>query len=525
MTGQEAERQQLRDYQTQCLEQAKSENIILHLGTGLGKTLVALRLIEHYLERQENKLAVIIVPTVVIVEQHAKSCREQIGIGDARKKCPRVLEIAGNNQAGWSREDWLQAIDDHDIFVSTPDIFRKALVTNGYLRVDNFSVIVFDECHHAINAGSMATILHDAVHCDVRHGPPRVLGLTASFVKGGLGNAANDRRQMEMLFRARFVCPDVESQSKPKPRRIAYGNDMQHTKEDVLKLKQLLSVALGEVLIEIKDMKKAINQCTEVFKELGRESLVYYVKNIVKQIEYRISQLQDMEEQKVKDHAAKMAERLPILKRSIESLKTSLFNSGLLENQTSPRTSKLERLLTLLQERFDANTNNGFCGIVFVAEVSLVPTLAKQLNDGLSGAKCGGVTGGSAQSMSDRRENIDAFRKGHYRLLVATAALEEGIDVPQCRFAVQFSKSKTTKSIIQTLGRVRHVNAEHYYFENNPEIEKHKVERLVAFARDSSLSLSAEERSKAPKKNAGNNQTSLSIQAVREVLGRCRKYL
>ena len=62
----------LRDYQKKCYERAKKENTIVHLPTGKGKTLIAVRLIDHFLRLSPQKNALFLVPTRILVEQQAK---------------------------------------------------------------------------------------------------------------------------------------------------------------------------------------------------------------------------------------------------------------------------------------------------------------------------------------------------------------------------------------------------------------------------------------------------------------------
>ena len=79
-------------------------------------------------------------------------------------------------------------------------------------------------------------------------------------------------------------------------------------------------------------------------------------------------------------------------------------------------------------------------------------------------------------------------------MLVATAALEEGIDVSDCQFVIRYSKFNTSKSHIQGAGRARHEDAEVFYFENDPEVEAAKAQKMAECARNEDVKLSEAQR-------------------------------
>ena len=121
--------------------------------------------------------------------------------------------------------------------------------------------------------------------------------------------------------------------------------------------------------------------------------------------------------------------------------------------------------------------------------------MAKILNDALSsmGIKCGAVAGTGSQTEVERQKHLDMFRDGELRLLAATAALEEGIDVSECAFVVRFTCVTTTKAHIQGAGRARKENCRIFYFENDPALERQKEASLVAAASNVNLNLNQNE--------------------------------
>jgi hypothetical protein len=92
-----------------------------------------------------------------------------------------------------------------------------------------------------------------------------------------------------------------------------------------------------------------------------------------------------------------------------------------------------------------------------------------------------------------RESRLASFKRGDISVLIATAAIEEGNDVPDCYFVIRFDVMKTTKAHIQGSGRARCYNAEIYYFENDPSKECLKAEDMEAVARNEALNKSEKE--------------------------------
>jgi ERCC4-related helicase len=493
------EREELRPIQEDCLNRAIQKNLIVCLPTGHGKTLIAARLIEQFLETCPGLRAVFLVPTQALVDQQAKYCREQIRLPGTET---RVFTMVGNDQAGWNKLQWKEAFDTHHIFLGTPAVFHKAVVTHSYLSIGDFSVVVFDECHYAKGGSPMARLMRDAVHPHLRDSAfdtPRILGLTASFAIGSVNNLEKDRWNLEKLLHSTMFCPQVTESSSRNYIRVTYKiKDGFHTSEHESTIKRTLETSLTK-LGPFKDLKKALNQCSHVFTELGRDCLKFYVEYaIVQQIQEKITYLEQSDDEHAIEQSKKLKRGLPILIKEVKAITqrlSELFDS---EKSAPARTSKLQTLLDLLMKNFsESNVTDSYRGIVFVERISLVAPLAQAINnmfqENFLVVRCGVVAGSSAQPRAERSDNLEAFRNGQVRILVATSACEEGLDVPQCQFSIMYSEVQTSKSHTQRSGRVRSDSAELYYFENDPHSEIQKAAKVQRVAMDSSLALSAQE--------------------------------
>jgi len=109
-----------------------------------------------------------------------------------------------------------------------------------------------------------------------------------------------------------------------------------------------------------------------------------------------------------------------------------------------------------------------------------------------------------------REVNLKKFRSSDtaeaLRILVATNAIEEGIDIPKLSFVVVFNSLKTTKSWIQSAGRARLPDSKVYVFENEPNEEEKKNAAMQHVARNNILMPemnSKVESVKAPKYDLG----------------------
>ncbi|CAB9506341.1 Dicer-like protein [Seminavis robusta] len=487
----------LYPYQKESLAHAKERNTIVNLPTGRGKTLIAVKLIEHCLQAYPARKVAFLVPTRALVEQHYKYCKDHVRLPHGSP--PSIQKLAGQAQAYWDESDWNEAFRSNHIFVGTEKLFQDAFVATKFLDIGSFSLFVFDECHKAVGSAPMAVVMRDGVaphQAQGLHGP-KILGLTASFVSGSLKNMEKKRRDLEKVLLSTLICPDVRTRIGDDSFRFVNWSKSPHIDRQEGAIKAHVEAAVQHVG-QIKEQKKIIARCAYVFQELGADALFFYVERvIVAQVLARAKILMELPDAASVDCGERMLEGVPALRSEVAVLRTKLLADPLVQ-QADRRSIKVQKLIDLLQDQFLQN-QNGHRGMVFVQQVALVSSLAKVLNDTLSvlHVKCGAVAGCGHQSEFERQAQLDHFRSGEIQIIVATPALEEGIDVPECAFVVRYTAVQTTKAHIQGAGRARHENAQIFYFENDPQDERQKEAAMNTVAKDRTLALTADDLQKA----------------------------
>ncbi|CAJ1401879.1 unnamed protein product [Effrenium voratum] len=480
---------ELREYQQISVDQAIRENLIVNLPTGKGKTLIAVKVIDHFLRTKKH--VVFVVPTKALVEQQAKYC-------ESHCECkPQVDKLSGMEMDQWDEIKWEQCLKKHQVLVGTAEIFRRAL-DKGYLKAASLSLVVFDECHNATGKSPMARIMLDFMHRLPHAERPRILGLTASYHFGAAKNMSDfkkGRLNLERLLLASMFSPQVEDSGKHwSPVMWTPSDFAKDFKKAVLPTLLHAAETLGDAA-EVKDFQKLCNRMHHVFEQLGREGLMDYLqKCVLSELERQwqeLVQLQDVPAES-RQCAQSLLEKLPQVRQILEQLEPWLKDLVKAAPVASP---KLVALHDLLQKE-PLKTGKG---IIFVEQVAVTVPLALNLTRHVQRA-VEGIYGGMTKK--DQEGIVQRLRSGRTEILVSTAALEEGIDVCDCNWIVRYDKFGTCKSHIQGSGRARAAaagrggSAHIYYFENDPEEEASKARRMEEVARDQSLALSEEQRKK-----------------------------
>ena len=139
----------LRDDQHELVKPAlEGKNTIICAPTGSGKTFVAMEAIKQHVSKPDRKYVVFIVNTVSLVEQQETRLQQYLPEG------AKVTSVCGSNPDVSLPSE----LKENHVVVLTAQVLlnalkKKQITDEGvpdekHVSISQFSLLVFDECHH-----------------------------------------------------------------------------------------------------------------------------------------------------------------------------------------------------------------------------------------------------------------------------------------------------------------------------------------------------------------------------------------
>ncbi|KAL4992648.1 ATP-dependent helicase dcl2 [Aspergillus falconensis] len=473
-----------RSYQLEMFEASLKDNIIVAMGTGSGKTHIALLRIMHELENSDGKLIWFLAPTVALCLQQHRVILQHIPAAKSRTLLGLDKVELWTEQAIWDA-----VLEDIQVVVSTPAVLLDAM-THGFVRLSTLGLIIFDEAHHCIHKHPANMIMRNFYHPALReYGPsvvPRILGLTASA-----GSSREELKTIEMNLGSICTTPQahrhelLEHSHRPELRRVLYtplmienaslwgatqralieACDMMDIEDDPYVKRLKKASPGGSALQKVLEtgntycsgqMKRFVGRAVHIFIELGMWAAEYFIWASVEQLQGRTHDHLNMDlDDDERKYLVDILSKLPVPDIDIHSTEP-------IDVSVSP---KFEALISFLLSTDDVN----FSGLIFVQQRAVVAVMSHLLSVHPSTRdrfRTGGFIGmsnsakkkdmlGDLLSAKMQRDTLDDFRHGRKNLIVATDVLEEGIDVSACSVVVCYDKPPSLKSFVQRRGRAR----------------------------------------------------------------------
>ena len=156
-----------RIYQEVLFMEAKDQNSLIVLPTGLGKTIIIMYLVNYFYNKVPNKKIIVATPTKPLVHQIAETFIEFLDIPEEF-----IQEMAGST----SPEKRAEIYKTGQIFIGTPQTFSNDFDTD---KIDpkEISLLCFDEAHRSTGNYAYVRIVQNFYDFNVN---PRIVGFTAT---------------------------------------------------------------------------------------------------------------------------------------------------------------------------------------------------------------------------------------------------------------------------------------------------------------------------------------------------------
>lgn len=461
-------------YQAEAFQLARRQDLIVVMPTGSGKTMIAAMLIDAFAGPQS--LALFACSAAAVVDQQAaylqRVCRSGINVATAK---------GGSTEGPCA-------------FVGTAEAVLRRL---PQFAGNSITVVVLDEAHHAVGDHPYVTLI-DAVrkHCAYR---PRTLGLTASWLHGDFvpAQAQGKLRALESTVGATVFIPQVKA-AECKFTHVPHVAEEWVDSKPAAEMAQWINECVWQLHPELSStLLKNAAKAHVLLHSLGPQALSAFPAALCDLVSAQIeSKAAHAPDPSTRDWCTQAMAALPLAR---ERLGTP---EGWLPPVSGAPNSKAGALLRLLEQHRDGQT------IVFVEQVICALPLAAMISSAL-GEMVLPVCGTLSMPERTRASHLAAFRAGTVRVVVATASLEEGLDVPACSCVIRFDAFSSVKSHVQGAGRARALGAEVFYFGNSPEEE----------AERSAAALNVARGVEASEARIGTQQTGLNVPDAFAVIG------
>lgn len=438
-----------RRYQTSMVEGCLRSNTLLILPTGLGKTIVALRVAAEYLDSGK---VLVLAPTKPLVDQH-RSVFSRLLVDT------KVGEMNGNMRP----ETRADIVRDCDVIVSTPQSVANDLEAGRY-TLDDFSLIFYDEAHRGVGNYAYVRV---APYC--RKGA-RCVGMTASP-----GSDASKIEEVCINLRLRRI--DIRSDDDPDV--SPYIHDTYVTRVEVSlpqELRDILAL-LGSMLdhytAELTGLgliRPGWQVSTSYMLSLGASLQARLARGEKTAIVYRglalhsicikilhavgLAGTQGMTPLRIyleKLEAEASAEKGGRSSREIVNRPEyiGVRNAMAASNVEHP---KVSRVMSIVSRTLSANPGSKV--IVFTQYRDTCDMLASKLSS-VPGARVGKLVGQAKGGLRQRDQVtlLDGFRSGELNVIVSTSVGEEGLDVSSTDAVVFYEPVASEIRTIQRRGR------------------------------------------------------------------------
>jgi len=426
---------EVRDYQVNLANQAKNENCLIILPTGLGKTVVALHVIADYLTKGIGGV-LFLAPTKVLVYQHYEFLKNTLAIDD-------IALITGEDLLEKRKKLWINSI-----ICATPEITRND-ITRKIVDINQFNLIIFDEAHRAVGDYAYVEIAKQLYKSNVR-----LLGMTATLPSekekakeicdnlhvrdlAERSDSSPDVKPYIQETKTEWVTVDLSPDLKVIQRYLKLALDQRYTElrrnglrlSDNKSLSQLLNSRQFVLKRNIRSAKPLftairITYALNIFEAHGITPFLKFCERTRSKKGAGIKELFETDQNYT---------------RAIDLAKSAQANGT--------EHPKIDKLVEILR-----NTESKV--LIFSSYRDSVDVIQKKLvSMNIVAEILIGKAGQTGLKQEKQIETVQRFRDGVTKALVATRVGEEGLDISEVNLVIFYDNVPSSIRFIQRKGR------------------------------------------------------------------------
>ncbi|TRZ79958.1 MAG: DEAD/DEAH box helicase [Nitrosopumilales archaeon] len=424
-----------RDYQDNLAKQAISENCLIVLPTGLGKTTVALHVIAEFLSRGKGGV-LFLAPTRVLAHQHYEFLKNNLLIDD-------IALVTGEDLLAKRKKLWINSV-----ICATPEIVKNDL-DRQIVSPGQFSLVIFDEAHRTVGDYAYSGIAERFANTNVR-----IIGMTATL-------PSEKQKAEEMIKILKIASIAQRNEESPDVSPYVQQTDTQWIVVDLppemKDIQALIKATIDSRYSELKKLGLNLSGNRSMSELLRvREFVIRQNRRAAKPLftAIRLIHALNVFESHGVTSFLRFCERTQEKKGvGIRDLFENDMNFGKavrLAKEAQAKGiehSKMEKLKEVLQEIPGK-------ALVFTSYRDSVDVIHQKLNEmGISAGFLIGKAGETGLKQKKQIETIQKFRDGEYKVLIATRVGEEGLDISEVNLVVFFDNVPSSIRYVQRKGR------------------------------------------------------------------------
>ena len=424
-----------REYQVNLAKQAISDNCLVVLPTGLGKTTVALQVIAEFLSRRTGGI-LFLAPTRVLAHQHYEFLRSNLLLDD-------IALITGEDAISKRKKLWINSV-----ICATPEIVKNDL-DRQLVNPSQFVLVIFDEAHRTIGDYAYAGIAERFVNMHMR-----IMGMTATL-------PSEREKATEILETLKISTIAQRTEESPDVEPYVQQTDTQWISVELpLEMKQIQLCIKSSLDLRYDELRKLGLHLsnTRSLSELlrVREFVLRQNRRAAKPLFTAIRLI----------HALNVLEShgvtsfLRFCERTRE--KKGVGIRDLFEND--PNFGKAIRLAKEAQQKGIEHSKiiklkeiiNELSGkvLIFTSYRDSVEVIHQKLTEmNIPAGFLIGKAGETGLKQKKQIETVQKFRDGQYKVLIATRVGEEGLDISEVNTVIFFDNVPSSIRYVQRKGR------------------------------------------------------------------------